>query len=169
MRSERQRAGAPAASRCFALWPESVILKACLQAENLVRSGAQCYAQAHIPTEPPSSGEDTRLFDAHEDQGGSSGAFPSSRQGSQARFCECRLPRLAQPSFPVTRVRAIPGFTQSPRREGMTRYFLHEAPNRFGCAAFSKESRMKFINAKKLHRKSGGTWGTRPVPSADAG
>ena len=30
------------------------------------------------------------------------------------------------------------------------------------CAAFSKETRMKFANATKLHRKSGGTWGTRP-------
>jgi hypothetical protein len=30
--------------------------------------------------------------------------------------------------------------------------------------AFSKESRMKYANATKLHRKSGGTWGTRPVP-----
>jgi hypothetical protein len=33
--------------------------------------------------------------------------------------------------------------------------FLHEAPNRFACAAFSKESRMKFANANKLDRKSG--------------
>jgi hypothetical protein len=29
------------------------------------------------------------------------------------------------------------------------------------CAAFIKESRMKFINANKRHRKSG-VWGTRP-------
>jgi hypothetical protein len=34
--------------------------------------------------------------------------------------------------------------------------FLHEAPNRFARAAFSKESRMKFANANKLDRKSGG-------------
>jgi hypothetical protein len=33
--------------------------------------------------------------------------------------------------------------------------FLHEAPNRFACAAFSKESRMKLANANKLDRKSG--------------
>jgi NitT/TauT family transport system permease protein len=33
--------------------------------------------------------------------------------------------------------------------------FLHEAPNRFARAAFSKESRIKFANAKKLDRKSG--------------
>jgi hypothetical protein len=32
--------------------------------------------------------------------------------------------------------------------------FLREAPNRFGCAAFSKESRMKFANANKFDRKS---------------
>jgi hypothetical protein len=37
--------------------------------------------------------------------------------------------------------------------------FLHEAPNTIACAAFSKESRMKFANANKLDRKSGGrTW-----------
>jgi hypothetical protein len=35
--------------------------------------------------------------------------------------------------------------------------FLHAAPNRFTCAAFSKESRMRFANANKLHRKSGGS------------
>jgi hypothetical protein len=29
------------------------------------------------------------------------------------------------------------------------------------CAAFIKESRMKFINANTLYRKSG-VWGTRP-------
>jgi hypothetical protein len=34
--------------------------------------------------------------------------------------------------------------------------FLHEAPKKFACAAFSKESRMKFANANKLDRKSGG-------------
>ena len=33
--------------------------------------------------------------------------------------------------------------------------FLHEAPNSFARAAFSKESRIKFANAKKLDRKSG--------------
>ena len=41
--------------------------------------------------------------------------------------------------------------------------FLHAAPDRFACAAFCKESRMKFARATKLHRKSGRTWGTRPV------
>ena len=30
------------------------------------------------------------------------------------------------------------------------------------CAAFCAESRMECINATDLHRKSGGTWGTRP-------
>jgi hypothetical protein len=31
--------------------------------------------------------------------------------------------------------------------------FLHEAPNGFACAAFSKESRMNFDSANKLNRK----------------
>jgi hypothetical protein len=35
--------------------------------------------------------------------------------------------------------------------------FLHAAPIRFACAAFIKESRMKFANANKPHRKSGGS------------
>ena len=103
MSSESDRFWASAELSYFALWHESVILKACLQAEILVRSGAQCYAQAHIPTKPPPSGEDTWLFDAHEDQSGSSGAFSPSRQGQEARFRECRLPRLASSPAAVKR------------------------------------------------------------------
>jgi hypothetical protein len=34
--------------------------------------------------------------------------------------------------------------------------FLYAAPDRAARAAFSKESRMRFANATKLHRKSGG-------------
>jgi hypothetical protein len=34
--------------------------------------------------------------------------------------------------------------------------FLHVAPSKTACAAFSKKSRMRFANANKLHRKSGG-------------
>jgi hypothetical protein len=33
--------------------------------------------------------------------------------------------------------------------------FLHEAPPTVAYAAFINESRMKFVNAKKLDRKSG--------------
>jgi hypothetical protein len=33
--------------------------------------------------------------------------------------------------------------------------FLHAAPSKTACAAFSEESRMRFANANKLHRKSG--------------
>jgi hypothetical protein len=33
--------------------------------------------------------------------------------------------------------------------------FLYAAPDMAACAAFSKESGMKFANATKLHRKSG--------------
>jgi hypothetical protein len=188
MSSESHQSPALGALSRFALWHESVILKACLQAEILVRSGAQCYAQAHIPTEPPPSGEDTWLFDAHEDQSGSSGAFSPPRQGPEARFRECRLPRLASSptavkrstrhtpdflyaaldtrlSFTESRMKFIysnkphrkSGYLNSPRvlwREGITRISCNEAPNRFGCAAFSKESRMKFANANKFDRKS---------------
>ena len=45
--------------------------------------------------------------------------------------------------------------------------FLHGAPPTDACAAFIKESRMKFVNARELDRKSGctlrRTWGTRPI------
>jgi hypothetical protein len=33
--------------------------------------------------------------------------------------------------------------------------FLYAAPDMTACAAFSKERRMRFANANKLHRKSG--------------
>ncbi len=35
--------------------------------------------------------------------------------------------------------------------------FLYAAPDITACAAFSKESRMRFANATKLHRKSEGS------------
>jgi hypothetical protein len=35
--------------------------------------------------------------------------------------------------------------------------FLQTELNRFACAAFSEESRMRFANANKLNRKSGGS------------
>jgi len=43
-------------------------------------------------------------------------------------------------------------------------------PSRTPCAAFSKESRMKFASAAKVHRKSGGrrrcgTWTALPATS----
>jgi hypothetical protein len=44
--------------------------------------------------------------------------------------------------------------------------FLHGAPPTPACAAFIMESRMKFVNASKLDRKSGvrsGERGTRPI------
>jgi len=42
--------------------------------------------------------------------------------------------------------------------------FLHGAPPIAACAAFIKESRMKFANAGKLNRKSGVRWGERGAP-----
>jgi hypothetical protein len=42
--------------------------------------------------------------------------------------------------------------------------FLHGAPPTPACAAFSKESRMKFTNARKLDRKSGVRWGEHGAP-----
>jgi hypothetical protein len=40
--------------------------------------------------------------------------------------------------------------------------FLYVARLTTACAAFNEESRMKFANANEPHRKSAGTWGTRP-------
>jgi hypothetical protein len=46
--------------------------------------------------------------------------------------------------------------------------FLHEAPPTDACAVFIKENRMKFVNARKLDRKSGCTPGrTSGHPSRD--
>jgi hypothetical protein len=42
--------------------------------------------------------------------------------------------------------------------------FLHGAPPITACAAFIKESRMKFANASKLDRKSGVRFGERGAP-----
>jgi hypothetical protein len=57
--------------------------------------------------------------------------------------------------------RAAPGLFRP-----MVPDFLHGAPPTGACVAFIKESRMKFVNARELDRKSGctpwRTWGTRP-------
>jgi hypothetical protein len=42
--------------------------------------------------------------------------------------------------------------------------FLHGAPQTPACAAFIKESRMKFANVSKLHRKSRARWGEPGAP-----
>ena len=42
--------------------------------------------------------------------------------------------------------------------------FLHGAPPTSACAAFIKESRMKFANARELDRKSGVRFGERGAP-----
>jgi hypothetical protein len=42
--------------------------------------------------------------------------------------------------------------------------FLHGAPPTSACAAFIKESRMKFANASLLDRKSGVRWGEHGAP-----
>jgi hypothetical protein len=48
--------------------------------------------------------------------------------------------------------------------------FLHGAPPTAACAAFIKESRMKFANASKLDRKSGVRWGEgHPSRTKDSG
>ena len=44
------------------------------------------------------------------------------------------------------------------------RISCYGAPPTSACAAFIKESRMKFANASKLDRKSGVRWGERGAP-----
>jgi hypothetical protein len=44
------------------------------------------------------------------------------------------------------------------------RISCHGAPPTAACAAFIKESRMKFASASKLDRKSGVRWGERGAP-----
>jgi len=45
-----------------------------------------------------------------------------------------------------------------------TRIFCHAAQDRATCAPFSKERRMKFANATKFNRKSGGAEGSAVAP-----
>ena len=47
--------------------------------------------------------------------------------------------------------------------------FLHGAPPTSACAAFIKESRMRFANARRLDRKSGCTLGLHGAPVQNAG
>jgi hypothetical protein len=42
--------------------------------------------------------------------------------------------------------------------------FLHGAPPTSACAAFIKESRMEFVNARKFYRKFGVRFGERGAP-----
>ena len=51
------------------------------------------------------------------------------------------------------------GFPLKPK-EGLTRISCMRHQTTSACAAFVKESRMRVINANKLHRKSG-AWGTQ--------
>ena len=53
-------------------------------------------------------------------------------------------------------IRGIPPFAKSAKDPN----FLHAAPRRAPCAAFIKESRMKFVGSPKPNRKFG-LWGTR--------
>jgi hypothetical protein len=75
--------------------------------------------------------------------------------------CLLRMPLSAH-----RRIKRSWGYAPSFSAQGPD--FLHGAPPRAACAAFIKESRMKYANARKLDRKSGGalwrTWGTRPSP-----
>jgi hypothetical protein len=48
-------------------------------------------------------------------------------------------------------------------KTGLDPNFLYAAPATAACAAFIEESRTNFINADRLHRKSG-AWGTPHSP-----
>ena len=54
-------------------------------------------------------------------------------------------------------------------KPGLTPISCHAVLERSACAPFSKERRMRCINATGLHRKSG-QWGTQPsLPVKDGG
>src|SRR5262249_7609685 len=57
--------------------------------------GAHFHAEAHISTESPPPLEDPRVSQPHENEERSCSSFAPSCQGPQARFCECRIPRLS--------------------------------------------------------------------------
>src|SRR5580692_3492683 len=84
----------------------------------------------------------------------------------------CRIPRLSivcsstvkrDPEAPCSSDRAqsrveVRGIPHLPK-PGRYPYFLYAVPKSATCAAFIKESRMDFLEAKQLHRKYG-LWGT---------
>jgi hypothetical protein len=49
----------------------------------------------------------------------------------------------------------------SSQKSGLDPDFLYAPPAMTACAAFSEESRIKSIDANKLHRKSG-KWASQP-------
>lgn len=75
--------------------PTSGILNTCRIGPNFRQlTGAHSYAQAHFSTQPAPSLKDAWLPLAYEDQVGSSRAEPPSCHGPEARFSQCRIPRL---------------------------------------------------------------------------
>jgi hypothetical protein len=66
----------------------------------------------------------------------------------RSRTLEGAAPRLFRPMYPD---------------------FLHGAPPIAACAAFIKESRMKFASASKVNRKSGVRWGEHGAPVQGTG
>ena len=68
--------------------------------------------------------------------------------GDKSLACSQALPPGRVPMFADLRVHGL--------NEMGDPDFLYAAPDMTACAAFSKESRMRFANATKLHRKSEG-------------
>jgi hypothetical protein len=57
--------------------------------------------------------------------------------------------------------RALSAVDPTQAKTGLDPDFLYATPATATCAAFIEESRMKFTNANKFHRKFG-KWGTQP-------
>src|SRR5579859_2625361 len=85
----------PGDQRCWIQSPTFDILNTCRIGQDFrQQTGAHSYAQAHISTQPAPSLENAWLPLAYEDQIGSSRAEPSPCHWPEARFSQCRLPRL---------------------------------------------------------------------------
>src|ERR1700733_12444592 len=95
---------------------------------------------------------------------------------SRSFFARCGIPLLFPSDSRFIRMHLavnIGGIPYLAKNERDTRIFCTQHQATATCAAFVGGSRMKFINANKLHRKSGGTGhpaliegtrGTRPTP-----
>src|ERR1700691_3095430 len=73
-------------------------------------------------------------------------------------------PLLFRPCAVKVEVRGIPHLP----KPGRYPYFLYAVPKSATCAAFIKESRMDFLEAKQLHRKYG-LWGTHHSLTVERG
>jgi ribonuclease P protein component len=103
-------------SRVCGLRERSFILFVRLTHEIHDRGAVTADVEAHVPAEPPSPLEDTRVSAPHENQERTGGTVAPAREGTQTRLGKARVPRIdRQPTLhlTMTEVDDQPSRTQS--------------------------------------------------------